>query len=500
MKSLGFGLLVLGLIAAGIAASVYGSGGVGLAIAAPAIAALLFAAWRLPLRISMLAVAAAALTLENPADVPAQGLFRSPLYTLGALLLAHLNVTLPSRALIFSGLDLVLVYLVLIAATRALSASTKSAAAPPSSQWLATCAALVLGCVAAMWAYGMARGDADVASSLWQVQRMVYLPVVFLLFRAAFATGASLQACAGVLIASAVAKSMMAIYVHATVALPPGQTELAYATTHADSMLFADAGCVIVATLAHAELSRRTRALLLATIPLLVAAMVANHRRLVWVELAIGLAVVIALSPSTRRSRALSRASIVASPVALIYAAAGWGSSAGVFAPVQTLRSVVDSSADGSTNWRDWENYDLVYTVRTHPILGTGYGHGYDELVRLPDISASYSLYRYIPHNSILAMWAHGGLLGFSLLSVLFVVAIFLGARTARLAVAPSERAGAISALVVVVVYLVHCYGDMGLGTWTAVFTVAPALAITGRLWANVGGARANATAGRGPR
>ena len=34
----------------------------------------------------------------------------------------------------------------------------------------------------------------------------------------------------------------------------------------------------------------------------------------------------------------------------------------------------------------------------------------------------------------------------------------------------------------VVVIYLAHCYGDMGLGTWTSVFTVAPALVVVGQL------------------
>ncbi len=33
-----------------------------------------------------------------------------------------------------------------------------------------------------------------------------------------------------------------------------------------------------------------------------------------------------------------------------------------------------------------------------------------------------------------------------------------------------------------IVIYEVHCYGDMGLGTWTSVFTVAPALAVVAQL------------------
>jgi hypothetical protein len=62
------------------------------------------------------------------------------------------------------------------------------------------------------------------------------------------------------------------------------------------------------------------------------------------------------------------------------------------------------------------------------------------------------------------------------------VVGLFLAARSARLATRPADRVAAITSSVALVVYLVHCYGDMGLGTWTSVFTVAPALAVASRL------------------
>jgi hypothetical protein len=33
-----------------------------------------------------------------------------------------------------------------------------------------------------------------------------------------------------------------------------------------------------------------------------------------------------------------------------------------------------------------------------------------------------------------------------------------------------------------VLMYMIQCYGDVGIGSWTAVFTVAPALAVSGKL------------------
>ena len=85
--------------------------------------------------------------------------------------------------------------------------------------------------------------------------------------------------------------------------------------------------------------------------------------------------------------------------------------------------------------WRDLENYDLFYTLRHNPVLGTGYGHGYTEVVWLPDVSNAYALYRFLPHNSILGLWAYGGLVGFTALWTMLVVGVFLAARAYRHAV-----------------------------------------------------------------
>jgi O-antigen ligase len=148
---------------------------------------------------------------------------------------------------------------------------------------------------------------------------------------------------------------------------------------------------------------------------------------------------------------------------------------------------VVDSKADMSTEWRDWENYDLFVTLRESPLLGTGYGHGYVEAVKLPDVSRAYALERFIPHNSILGLLAYGGLCGFTALWSVVVVGVFLATRAARYSALPRDRAAATSAAAAIVVYLVHCYGDMGLGTWTSVFTVAPAFAVASRIAAATG-------------
>src|SRR5205823_14279352 len=111
--------------------------------------------------------------------------------------------------------------------------------------------------------------------------------------------------------------------------------------------------------------------------------------------------------------RALARLGLLAAPLFAAYVVAGWGSPASVFRPVAAIRSMVaaDKSAHGadeSTESREIENYNLSQTLRRHP-LGTGLGHEYEEVVRGPDISSSFALYRYIPHNSVLWLMSAAG-------------------------------------------------------------------------------------------
>jgi hypothetical protein len=483
MKSLvcaALGLLTIGLT---VPCVVFGDGDWILALTPGLVLGALYGAWKLPMRWPLLVTTFLVLTLENPSDVPACGQWKSMFYEVGAVMLVHLNVTLPTyKSLIFSGLDVVLACLFVVAAVRWQRGSCiDGPAGIKGARPMGWFAGLSLAGAAWMWVYGMARGDANVPNSLWQLQRVAYLPAMVLLFQIGFRRAADTAAFGKVVVLAACLKAVLAIYIRATVPPPPGEPTLLYATSHADSMLFSVAFCCVLALLIHRPRGKRF-GLVVFTLPLLVVGMVANGRRLAWVELAAGVATLVTLTPWSAAKRAAVRSAIAASPIFFAYTAAGWSSGAGAFGPVRTLRSVVDSKADSSTLWRDLENYNLFYTLRHHPVLGTGYGHGYTEIIWLPDVSSSYALYRFLPHNAILGLWAYGGIVGFTALWTMLVVGLFLAARTYRHAKGIDDRTASLTALSVLVVYLVYCYGDLGLGTWTSVFTVAPALAITSKL------------------
>jgi hypothetical protein len=60
-------------------------------------------------------------------------------------------------------------------------------------------------------------------------------------------------------------------------------------------------------------------------------------------------------------------------------------------------------------------------------------------------------------------------------------IGVFFAVRSYRFSTTPRDRSTALATVGILVAYLVHCYGDMGLGTWASVFTVAPALALVAK-------------------
>ena len=467
----GLGLLTLMLL-------IGGNGDLGLTLTPLALTLVLVLAVRAPLRHSLLILGVLCLTLENPTEIPAAGLWRSPLYVVGALLLAHLNLTLPYKALFFSGLDMALL---LLAGTwvvrRMMDSPVDTRGNVPPAPPLRDAALLCIVAIFFIWGHGLLREGADFRFSLWQVFRVIYLPCVLLLYCAGIRGPSDSRAFGVALVVAALIRALLATYLRH---LFPSELDMPHATVHADSMLFADAFLLVLVVFFERP-TPRNLLFGLATLPVLTLGMIANNRRLVWVELLAALAVLYFITPFSRLKKRIVQGVVICLPVIALYTAIGWSSGARFFAPVRTIRSVVDSGADPSTRWRDLENYNLYYTLRAHPVLGTGFGHGYDEVIHLPDISEAYELYRFAPHNSILGLLTFSGGVGFAAIWLLIPLGVFFAVRSYRFSTTPRDRTTALATVGILVTYLVHCYGDMGLGTWASVFTVAPALALVAK-------------------
>jgi hypothetical protein len=448
---------------------------------------ILYLMTKVPLRVSAMALMFCAFTLENPAELPGAGRWQSPFYMVGAFLLTHLKQYTGMSWMFFSGMDLLLLSLFLIAFYRKTTGSNIDRAGRlPTPEPLLRLATLSLAGMTFVWIVGMIRGG-DFSKSLWQIDRVIYLPVVFFLFQMAIRGPKDYEALARVLLVAAVIRAGIATYVMNTVTAPPdmeGSTRLPYATSHHDSMLFAAAAVLLVALALHRATPKALR--LAATIlPILVLGMIFNGRRMVAVQIGMVFLTLYVVTPMSPIKRKVKKVMLVMSPIFAIYVVAGWNQKGGVFKPVQTIRSVVDPKTDASSQTREIEDYDLIYTVRQYPIFGAGYGNGYWEVIPLPEMG--YQLERYCPHNSLLGMWAICGIVGFTSMTLLWVAGVFFGMRAYHLSTKGSERAAALMSFGIVLIYEIQCWGDMGLGSWTGVFLMGPGLTVAGKLAVTTG-------------
>lgn len=470
-------------VAVGLAviASAIDSGAIGWIVAPVVLVLLWYAMAKAPLRLSLFVLMFCGLTLENPSEQPAVGMWKSPLWGVASLMMMHLKNTI-GGSLPFSGMDVMFLSLGIVVLSRRSSGSKlDSAGSYRTPKPLLQLAYLSLAGTAFVWISGLARGG-DNSFAMWQIDRVVYLPIVFLLFSAGLRGPADFVPLARIALAAATLRACQAVYVRATIVVPPdpmtGESGLPYATSHNDSMLFAFATVLLTVMVYQRLRGAGIRALLL--FPILCAGMLANTRRMVWVQILCALLVLYFLTEKNAFKRKLQRALLLVSPVVLVYVALGWGSNSKIFKPVKTIRSAIDSKADTSTQWRDIENFDLIYTIHQNPIFGTGYGHGFDEKVMLPPVD--YSLEHYVPHNSILGLWTYGGWIGFSAMTALWVGGIYFAMRAYHASKVSTHRAAALVGVGGILIYYVQCYGDMGLGSWTGVFIVAPSLAAIGKL------------------
>lgn len=472
------GVVTAGLCLVTVVALIAGNGDLTLALAPALLVLLLWAVWYLPLRGTVLVLLFLAWALEAPGDAFGAGLIKTPWNLVGRLLWGKLSGVIPVGSLVMSGFDLLALLLFAVIVYRHARHSTIDSKgwvdAPPP---LTTFTWLTVVAVVWMAAFGLAQGGSS-RFVLWQMNRWIYVPIVYLLMKQGLRGPADARVVGKIILAVGVFRALEAITFRS---MYPTIEVLPHATTHHDSVLFTV--CVAILGALLLEMPRkRTLGLVLILGPIFVLAIQANARRLVWAELGVVALVFWLIHPWTRRKRKLARLALKAAVPLLIYGAVGWGSESPVFAPVKKLRSLTDSEVNSSTLWRDWENYDLIYTYSQAPVFGSGFGRPFIQKVKLPDVTKFYELEPYVPHNSVLGLWAFGGLFGFGLIWAVFPVGMFFAVRAYRFSSSPRDRVAALGAVAAQVAYVLQGYGDLGFGAWGPVFTLGASYALVGKI------------------
>lgn len=445
----------------------------------------IYCAARAPLRHSLMALMFLNFTLDNPNDQFAAGYYHSPFYKIGAAVGDHLNNLTGIKPLFFSAADLIIGVMAVVGIVRERTGSrVDRQGRVPTPRPLVRLAQLALAGAGYVWISGMIRGG-EFSWSLWQLQRVVYLPVVFLLAHLGLRGPKDHAALAKVLLSAATLRAVIAVLIKRFVVPPEvdpitGVAQLQYATSHADSVLFSTA-FVLLLLLVVERAGKHVVRLALLILPILTLGMIANNRRLVWVHVALSLLVLWFVTPDNAFKRRVRRAVYVAIPLVTVYCIAGWHSEYGsMFKPVRILRSVVEPQTDDSSLWRELENYNLLVTIKQSPVFGYGYGRKFIEALPLPAVD--YSLEYYCPHNSLLGLWAFAGLIGYTAITLMWGAGVYFAMRAYYATKVATDRVAAVISIGAVVAYMVQAFGDIGLGSFTGVYIIAPALAVAGKL------------------
>jgi O-antigen ligase len=151
------------------------------------------------------------------------------------------------------------------------------------------------------------------------------------------------------------------------------------------------------------------------------------------------------------------------------YVGAFWnGSGSGVAFPALAVKSVVapnqvDEVDKTSSDYRVLETKDAVYTIKSNPLLGVGFGQKFLRPYTLPAIS-QFIFAEYITHNSILWIWMKMGIGGFLAMLYVFSFTLRVGARTLRNEIDPDRLCITLTSVAFIVMYAIFTYVDISWG------------------------------------
>lgn len=473
-------LAVMGL--ATVFLAVVGDGNLVAPLVPVLLAAILYGAFTLPLRWTVSTLLFVTLAADGTKN--AGGLWHTPWAVIGDLLTSNLDAVVPAaKGMKLNGLELANLLLLGVGIYRR---SAGSRLDPPKTQTASVVGPVVMLCLAGTF-FSILIGYSNHGSPdvmIWQTRPMVEGAALFFLLQHTYGGAADRRLLTKIIVAAAWVKAAIAVYVRYRIAV--AYTNVEFTTSHGDSVLFVMACVIPIAHLLEQTDGRRLRNLLVIA-PLVLWGILANTRRLAWVELAFVLGAFYLISPARRWKVYLTRAALIAVPIAIVYVSAGWNSNSRIFGPVQLLRSVSDTKKDRSAWDREVEDYNLAVSTSERPLLGRGFGTEYSEYIKGDDISRFFPMFRTQPHNMVLGLLLFAGALPFFAIWLVYPATAFLAARAYRLASTPEQRAAALSCIGCVLVVCVQCFGDMGLYSTQSKLVTALALAVAGKLAVETG-------------
>jgi hypothetical protein len=329
----------------------------------------------------------------------------------------------------------------------------------------------------ALEVWGAATGG-NMRSSLFQFRMFLWLPLETLVISLAMRDLRDFRSLAITITVAALLKVAAGLYFIVHDAWSQG-LEPPYMTGHQDSVMYVIVIFLWIAAWAHKPSWQRFFVAMI-VFAWIIAGVYVNNRRIAYVSLVASLFVFYTILGGQLRRR-VNLGLLCAAPFVAVYLLLARTHSTGIFAPGAQLIGIAQVK-DGSSQWRILEMQNLIFTLMQQRVLGSGFGHEWIEIIKLPDISVAFPQYRLIAHNSIMWILGISGIVGFSFLWMPIVVGIFLAARSYRFARTPIEQTAAATIIITAVCYVNQCWGDIGIGAPLNTLMMASGLAMAGKL------------------
>lgn len=334
-----------------------------------------------------------------------------------------------------------------------------------------------IGIFAAALGFGMWRGltyqhpliaqGFSMDAALAEIRAMLYIPIVYLLTYAVVDTPRRARFLVWLVIVAVGLTVLQAGWV--TLQLGWGVFDLNEIAVHEASM-FWNGLIVLLIGLAIFRGPVRQRRVLLALLPIIIVALVANQRRAGFAALGLALAVGAAmLSTDPRLRRRVVWTSLILAVVLGSYGAAFWqAEESPLTMPVYAFRSIYEPDEKDlwSNLWRQLENQNLEYTIRLSPLLGLGFGHPLVMWIELPpnyEFLLTFTYWEYITHNAIYWLWFKLGAVGFIAYWYLIGTSIILANIAFRRLQDGQLKALTLMAVGLIVMLVVFAYADLGM-------------------------------------
>jgi hypothetical protein len=455
------------------------------AAAMPAVLALIVTlVWTQPVRRTLIPLVFAQLFFFSPSQGPdgmpmASGALWTNFVLPGHYLTnLHLNKSFGTSFLPLSGHELAYVLLFCLILFRAFRGNTTDAIGrKPIANVVFVFLLIQVAGVIAFEAWGLAN-NGNFRSTLFQIRHFLLLPLEAVVLCLALRDSRDFMRIALIATVAALLKGAIGLKFLVASAtqfnyLPP------YMTGHEDSVLFVLVMFMWIVAAVHTRSWQRTLMAIL-IFALLAVVVYYNNRRLAWVSL---VAAFLSFFPllQGRLRRRVNLGLIIATPFIFVYLMLSKTYTDGIFGPGADLMGIANVT-DASSQWRILENANLVFTIDQHRFLGSGFGHEWIEVIKLPDVSGAFAEYRLLAHNSVLWLLGIVGSIGFTLIWMPIAVAVFLSRRSYIFSTTPYQRTAAASAIAAAVCYVNQAWGDVGLASAPPTFFMAASIALAAKL------------------